>query len=604
MKSNYKKHQQKSDTKIYLESIKSIRNKDMFILHNYLFSSKNKERTFFSCKQQNCRAFIHVFYDEEKSLYYTYDIPDHDFCHSNHLKEIKERKHKLGLLKECQNKSNEKKEPRQIALEYRNNNPSDRRLTLDSKFVSVHKEKVQHITKLSQIVINDQIKTILLYSNKSHSKMIFVDYNFWQYGINAKRCALDGTFSRSTCCHYQLITCHVVTESNFSFPFLFILLNTKKSSVYSEIIKKIDSIYFKQFGKKMFDRSDLTLSIDYEASFLKCFGELSCRISGCYWHHISCLYKQIKSNPFHDKYKKDQHFRDFFKILTLLPLFQEKEIFEIIDYLKTNFIVKYKDDDMLYIMNYYETTWIKTIKIKNYICFNSRHITNNICESFHAFLLRKISKHKPSFDVFVDSLVEIMNETKLKFDIERVNPKYRYPKDSCIKRITRLISNYYNDDIMRLSLNELLSQLLDIVFGGLIDECEIMRECEDEENYIDEEINNDSFEDEYVAFETDSNVFENEEDNHLLDFDDESTKMALVDNINRDDDDDEKSSSEEMLNIVQINKSYNQTNNQMSEDSYDSFINDDTSISVSDESSSYESFSSEDDYYLRKYSKK
>ena len=272
--STFKKLQKKSVDKIYLQEISSIRGNTMFIYDNYIFRTKNRERTYFVCKTEKCRAFMHVSFDVDQQKYYTFDIPDHDFNHTNHEKEIINRKHKIGLKMEAKKDINKNKNPKEIALTFRENNPSHRRLTLDAKFISIHKEPLQHISKLYEIKLNEKICSVLLYSNKSHTEMIFADFKFLELALQAKTIACDGTFSRCPITHYQLITFHIVTESHFSIPFLFILLNSKAAAIYSEIISKIDYIIYSKYNKLLFNRNDLSIKIDYEGGLIKCFTEL------------------------------------------------------------------------------------------------------------------------------------------------------------------------------------------------------------------------------------------------------------------------------------------------------------------------------------------
>ena len=214
-----------------------------------------------------------------------------------------------------------------------------------------------------------------------------------------------------------------------------------------------------------------------------------------FFHFVNALYKKIKGEPLHSRFQSDGDFRRVIKLFSILPLFQEKEIKEILEKIKKEYVDK-NDKEVTIFYQYFVDTWVNKIKINNWMCFNSTHRTNNIAESFHSFLVRKIPNIHPYFDVFVDYLKEVMKEVKLKFEIEKFNPKTRLPKVGPINKVVNLINNYYNDPIMNLGLNELIDELMTILFSELLNEAELGNDNNDEQQSMSEDGSDD---DEYLA---------------------------------------------------------------------------------------------------------
>ena len=80
----------------------------------------------------------------------------------------------------------------------------------------------------SEIILNEETTPFVLYHSQANEVVIFGDGDMVHAVASVFFICVDGTFSRCPRTHYQLVTCHAVCWSGFSFPFMFALLPDKK----------------------------------------------------------------------------------------------------------------------------------------------------------------------------------------------------------------------------------------------------------------------------------------------------------------------------------------------------------------------------------------
>ena len=85
--------------------------------------------------------------------------------------------------------------------------------------------------------------------------------------------------------------------------------------------------------------------------------------------------------------------------------------------------------------------------------------TNNNAEAFHSVLHRALPPH-PHFDVFVETVCELMATTEIEYSAERLRP--RGPRKSVavpFTRISNIVNNFYNDEALALPLDTMLEEI-------------------------------------------------------------------------------------------------------------------------------------------------
>ena len=128
---------------------------------------------------------------------------------------------------------------------------------------------------------------------------------------------------------YQLVTCHAVCWSGFSFPFVFALLPDKKSATYSTLFTTIDSIARQKFNVNVFSRTGLTVLCDFERGLLKALSLLDCFVKCCHFHQTQAIWRFVAKRGLSGQYITNDSFRSNVRSLMVLPFFPEASIREL-----------------------------------------------------------------------------------------------------------------------------------------------------------------------------------------------------------------------------------------------------------------------------------
>ena len=115
---------------------------------------------------------------------------------------------------------------------------------------------------------------------------------------HASHISIDGTFSRCPNTHFQLLTCHAVCWSGYSFPFAFALLPNKRRTTYEKTFNEIDAAAMRTCHRPVFNRADLTILCDFEKGLLKALASLPCTVKGAISLHAGDLEVRCKTRVF------------------------------------------------------------------------------------------------------------------------------------------------------------------------------------------------------------------------------------------------------------------------------------------------------------------
>ena len=139
------------------------------------------------------------------------------------------------------------------------------------------------------------------------------------------------------------------------------------------------------------------------------------------------------------------------------PLFPETRIKEVFDELRNQTATDDADSHSVY--DYFKDVWFDSFPV-NLWCQNSASFrTNNVAESFHAALSRRILHHHPQFHLFARQVAQIINESKTRLEEERHHPKERRRGATIQRKIDNLIENYIRGPPLALPLDQLVKAI-------------------------------------------------------------------------------------------------------------------------------------------------
>ena len=371
------------------------------------------------CRTKNCRASITVREDADGQYYTpkpTHNHPPHDVF-------IRHMENHNKLKQRVISKSNSRPQTLEIALEHRQEFPTSRRLSTDLRFI--RRIRQGHVVPKSckDIILDDSQKRDLMFQSSDNEIMIFGSGELLIHATTTNRICIDGTFSRCPKTHYQLLTCHAVCPDGFAFPFAFALLKNKKAETYSTVFNEVDRKATSLCGKVEFSRDDLVVSCDFEKGLLEAFETMLCSVKCCHFHFNQSLWRFMNKNGMASRYISDAQLPSRSRALMVLPLFPQNKIMDV--YNEINFLFPSHDNDLARLYSYFGNVWLSSISIDYWFQYDSLFHTNNVAESFHATLARRILNPHPEFFLFVDTVHKLFEEANVKFQTQRLNPKTR-----------------------------------------------------------------------------------------------------------------------------------------------------------------------------------
>ena len=221
---------------------------------------------------------------------------------------------------------------------------------------------------------------------------------------------IDGTFKVAPKNWYQLLNIFGYDKKhNIYMPLAFIILNTKSEEIYNEVFEKIIVLVKSNTSLKSF--KDIKIMSDFEIGLRRAIKNKfeDCLLDGCYFHYCKAIWKKIK---------KLNLFKKKLRYNTIIIVFSMKAYPFIKNDKKENFYQKMEiycnnlGGNYIKLINYFNKYW-KTCDIFNFSETSNKIIenrTNNICESFHSKLNRKISHFHPKMSYLVNELKIITKE--------------------------------------------------------------------------------------------------------------------------------------------------------------------------------------------------
>ena len=217
----------------------------------------------------------------------------------------------------------------------------------------------------------------------------------------------DATFKVVPTLYYQLLTVFV-PYGDSAFPVFFALMSRKTEALYEKVFENMKHLA-PQFAPSsaMADFEEASVN-----AFRQVFGDVA--VKGCWFHYAQSVTKRVQKLGLKDAYVSDDDVKDIVRCLFGLPLLPAGEIRDACDDLKravnadSHFASKLHD-----LLRYIGRQWIEKRSIgPDRLCVrDNRNRTNNILESFHAALRRRIQVTHPNLFTFLGHLQHTTTDT-------------------------------------------------------------------------------------------------------------------------------------------------------------------------------------------------
>jgi len=216
----------------------------------------------------------------------------------------------------------------------------------------------------------------------------------------------DATFKVVPRLYYQLLTVFV-PYADSAFPIFFALMSRKTEALYVKIFQKMQDLV-PQFSpaSAMADFEEASVS-----AFRRVFGDIT--VTGCWFHFAQSIIKRVNKVGLKDEYMSEPDVQDIVRCLLGLPLLPADDICLAFDEVKLamstddRFVNKLND-----LLRYANRQWIqkRSIGPTRLSVRDNRNRTNNILESFHAALRRRIQVSHPNIFTFLGHLQHVTTE--------------------------------------------------------------------------------------------------------------------------------------------------------------------------------------------------
>lgn len=276
-------------------------------------------------------------------------------------------------------------------------------------------------------------------------------------GLSSKNTIFgDGTFKCCNSLFDQLYTFHVdlkSTEETTSVrPALYALLPNRKKDTYIKLLTLMKE-HIPNFNPR-------SMKIDFETSTILACREMfpDCKLKGCNFHFNQSIWRKVQELGLAKRYREDKDIRKHIKLTAALA----------------HLPPQYIDDGWLYIMesspnfreimdfnDYFVTQWLENSIVQDmWICYEERHRTTNVCESWHSRLNRHIGKSKPNL---MELIISLKNDSR-HYDIiqqridHNISPKKRAAKYIQMdRRINGIVSQIQESQDVEQALPKLAS---------------------------------------------------------------------------------------------------------------------------------------------------
>ena len=203
----------------------------------------------------------------------------------------------------------------------------------------------------------------------------------------------DATFKVVPTIYYQLFTMFV-PFADAAFPVVFALMSRKTRALYSAVFQKIkDLVPDFAPNSAMADFEEASVS-----AFKDVFGDIN--VTGCWFHYAQSIVKRVNKLGLRDAYTSSDDVSSIVHCLVSLPLLPPGEISAAVSDVKAQLDSSSPHTNQLQqLITYANRQWInkRTIGPDRLSVRDNRSRTNNVLESYHAALRRRIKVAHPIY---------------------------------------------------------------------------------------------------------------------------------------------------------------------------------------------------------------
>jgi len=236
----------------------------------------------------------------------------------------------------------------------------------------------------------------------------------------------DATFKVVPTIYYQLFTVFA-PFADAAFPVVYALMSRKTQALYTKVFEKVHELV-----------PDFTPShamADFEEAsvnaFRQVFGDVS--VGGCWFHYAQAIIKRLNKLGLKTEYCSDDDVKNAVHSLVSLPLLPPSDMRAAVSDIKSSLNADSPHINRIQqLIAYVNRQWIDKSSIgpERLSVRDSRSRTNNVLESYHAALRRRIKTSHPNLFVFLTHLQnattdQMTDVARLRNGMRIRRPKYK-----------------------------------------------------------------------------------------------------------------------------------------------------------------------------------
>ena len=237
-------------------------------------------------------------------------------------------------------------------------------------------------------------------AGENGSALLFASNEQLELLQSATEVYFDATFKVVPTIYYQLFTVFV-PFADAAFPVVFAIMSRKTQALYTKVFDKIRNLV-PQFAPTcaMADFEEASVS-----AFQEVFGNVT--VSGCWFHYAQALMKRVNKEGLKEAYTRDEDVGSVVHCLMSLPLLPPRAIPDALSDIQAQVSADNPNASRLQkLIAYVHRQWItkRSIGPARLSVRDNRSRTNNVLESFHAALRRRIKVSHPNLYAFLNHL--------------------------------------------------------------------------------------------------------------------------------------------------------------------------------------------------------
>jgi len=290
------------------------------------------------------------------------------------------------------------------------------------------------------------------------SALIFATNAQLELMSSATQLYFDATFKVVPTIYYQLFTLFV-PFADFAFPVCYALMSRKTTELYVKVFQKLQQLV-PQFAPTY-------AMADFEEASVAGFQHVypDAGVGGCWFHYAQAIIKRTNKIGLKEAYGSDADVQNVVQCLVSLPLLPPEEIVAAIADVEAHVLVNSSHENQLrQLIRYLKRQWInkRSVGPERLSVRDNQSRTNNVLESYHAALRRRIKVSHPNLYSFLAHLQQLTTDQLNDVARLRNGLNIRRPKKKANmlndKRIKSCLSRFDSGAYSRLQFLRAVSQ--------------------------------------------------------------------------------------------------------------------------------------------------